>query len=152
MHRRTCLNGLSFVGALGGTAALGVALFPTAAPEGLSEPTWWSEWVRVIHYVSAVSLFVAFILFSLWLFRKSSIPLRGDRPVEKRRRDAVYLACGITMIVCVLWAGSSLFTNAPIFVPEAIAIVAFAISWLAKGEAYHLVVDGIQRLSPRRSG
>src|SRR5215510_4649973 len=75
------------VGSLGGLAALGVALFPTGAPDGIQAPPWWSPALRVVHYVSAVSLFVAFILFSTWLFRKSSVPPGRARPVEKRRRD-----------------------------------------------------------------
>lgn len=60
------------VGALGGLAALGVALFPTAAPGDVPEPSWWSAWLRTVHYVSAVLLFSTFILFSVWFFRKSS--------------------------------------------------------------------------------
>jgi len=123
------------VGRVGGCAALGVALFPTAAPGDLSEPSWWTASLRVVHYTSAVVLFLAFILFSIWLFRKSSIPRRQDRPREKRWRNAVYLACGIAMILSMLWAASSLVTDAPIFWPEAIAIVSFAVSWLVKGEA-----------------
>lgn len=140
------------VGWLGGTAALGVALFPTPAPDGLSEPTWWSQGMGVVHYVSAVLLFVAFILFAMWLFRKSSVPGRRDRPLEKRRRDDVCLMCGLVMIVCVLWAASSLITDAPIFWPEAIALVAFAISWLVKGEAYQPVLRAVRRFSPTTAG
>jgi hypothetical protein len=135
------------VGWLGGGAALGVALFPTAAPDGQSAPSWWSPGLRVVHYVSAVLLFSAFILFSIWLFRKSSVPNKRNRPPEKRWRDAVCLTCGITMIGCVLWAASSLITHAPIFWPEAIAIVAFAISWLVKGEAHRPVLRAIRHLS-----
>ena len=139
------------VGGLGGVAALGVALFPTAAPDGLSEPTWWSDQLRVVHYVSAVLLFVSFILFSVWLFRKSSIPSRSDRPADKRRRDDVCLVCGLIMIACVLWAATSLITQAPIFWPEAIAIVAFAVSWLVKGEAYQPVLHAFRRFAPLRA-
>jgi hypothetical protein len=135
------------VGWLGGTAALGVALFPTAAPDGLPEPTWWTPRLRVVHYLSAVLLFVAFILFAMWLFRKSNVPKGRDRPPDKRRRDAVCLLCGLTMIGCVLWAASSLRTEAPIFLPEALAIVAFAISWLVKGEAYQPLLTAMRRWS-----
>lgn len=137
------------VGWLGGTAALGVALFPTAAPSGLAEPTWWAPWVRTVHYVSAVLLFVSFILFAIWLFRKSSIPRRQDRPRDKRWRDDICLVCGIAMIIAVLWAASSMITGRPIFLPEAIAIVAFAVSWLVKGEAYTPVVRAVRRLTAR---
>jgi TRAP-type C4-dicarboxylate transport system permease large subunit len=97
--------------------------------------------------VSAVLLFIAFILFAIWLFRKSNVPNRRNRPLEKRMRDAVCLLCGLVMIVCVLWAASSMITDAPIFVPEALAIVAFAISWLTKGEAYQPVLNAIRRMS-----
>jgi hypothetical protein len=135
------------VGRLGGVAALGVALFPTAAPLGTSEPSWWAPWVRTVHYGSAVLLFVCFILFAIWLFRKSNVADRRNRPRDKRRRDAVCLACGLVMIVSVLWAASALITHESIFVPEAIAIVAFAISWLAKGEIYEPVASAIRRLS-----
>lgn len=136
------------LGTLGGASALGVALFPTAAPLGLSEPTWWTPTVRTIHYVSAVALFGAFILFSTWLFRKSHIAKRRDRPRDKQNRDGVCLACGVAMIVCVLWAASSLITHSAIFLPEALAIMAFAVSWLVKGEAYQPVVRTFHRFWP----
>ncbi len=135
-----------FLGKIGGAAALGVALFPTTAPFCLSEPAWWSPAIRVVHYVSAIVLFTSFILFSIWLFRKSNISNRQDRPPDKQMRDNIYLVCGIVMIICVLWAASSLFTKASIFWPEAFAIMAFAISWLVKGEAYQPVVGVIQLL------
>ncbi len=136
-------------GWVGGTAALGVALFPTTAPAGLSAPSWWHPWVRTVHYVSAVVLFVSFILFAVWLFRKSNIPLRRDRPPDKRWRDDICLACGIAMIAAVLWAGSSMITGRPIFWPETIAIVAFAVSWLVKGEAYQPVLRAVRRITTR---
>jgi heme A synthase len=134
------------VGKVGGVAALGVALFPTAAPSGLSEPSWWSETTAVIHYVAAVVLFTAFILFAVWLFRRSDTPSRRDRPPDKRRRDGVCLACGLVMIACVVWAAVAKLVVAPIFWPESIAIVAFAISWLVKGEAHKPVVRAAENL------
>lgn len=123
------------VGFLGGCGALGVAIFPTSAPVRVSPASWWSEPLEKIHYMSAVVLFLSFIAFSIWLFRKSNIPRKADRPLEKRIRNNIYLGCGIAMIIGVLWAGSSLFTKAPIFWAETMAIVGFAISWLVKGEA-----------------
>ena len=137
------------LGLVGGTAGILVALFPTSAPDGLSAPTWWSPYMRTVHYLSAVVLFVAFILFAIWLFRKSNIPRRGDRPLEKRRRDDICLASGIIMIASVLWAASSMFTHAPIFIPESIAIVAFAVSWLTKGEVHKPVMQMVHNLQQR---
>ena len=137
------------LGLVGGTAAILVALFPTSAPDGLSAQTWWSPYMRTVHYLSAVVLFVAFILFAIWLFRKSNIPRRGDRPLEKRRRDDICLASGIIMIASVLWAASSMFTHAPIFIPESIAIIAFAVSWLTKGEVHKPVMQMVHNLQQR---
>jgi len=134
------------VGTIGGASALFVALFPTKAPAGLPALPWWTEPSRVIHYVAAVTLFISFILFSVWLFRRSDTPNRRDRPRDKRFRDDVCLLCGLVMIACVLWAGSSLFTDAPIFVPEALAIIAFAVSWLVKGEAHAPMLRATRRL------
>ena len=137
------------LGLVGGTAGILVALFPTSAPDGLSAPTWWSPYMRTVHYLSAVVLFVVFILFAIWLFRKSNIPRRGDRPLEKRRRDDICLASGIIMIASVLWAASSMFTHAPIFIPESIAIIAFAVSWLTKGEVHKPVMQMVHNLQQR---
>ena len=123
------------LGALGGITALCVALFPTGAPNGLEEPAWWSETTRTIHYVSAVLLFVIFIAFALWLFPKSNVP-KSRFTREKRWQNRIYRASGVVMIGAVLWAASSLVTDAPIFWPESIALSAFAVSWLAKGRAY----------------
>jgi len=138
------------VGRLGGLAAIAVGLFPTTPPAGQTAPSWWHPQMALVHYTSAVVLFVSFILFAIWLFRKSNVPLRRDRPPDKRRRDDICLACGILMIVAVLWAASSMFTHAPIFLPESIAIIAFAVSWLIKGEAYKPVMQMVRKLRPSR--
>jgi hypothetical protein len=134
------------LGIVGGTAAILVALFPTKAPPGVSPLSWWTPQMAVIHYASAVVLFSSFILFAIWLFRKSNVPRRGDRPLDKRWRDNVCLLCGIVMIISVLVAASSLLTHWHIFWPESIAIGAFAISWLTKGEMHTPVVRMINTM------
>ncbi len=135
------------VGSLGWAAALGIALFPTTAPDGTSAPSWWVPMLRVVHYVSAVLLFTAFILFAVWLFRKLHIPLRRDRPRDRRRRDDACLACGLIMIGCVLWVASAMFTQGLICWPESIAIAAVAVSWLVKGEAHQQVLTFVRWVS-----
>ena len=137
------------VGRIGGIAAIVVGLFPTRAPGGLTPPSWWRPGMAVAHYLAAITLFASFILFAIWLFRKSNIPRHAERPPDKRRRDNICLACGIIMIVAVLWAASSRFTGAPIFLPESIAIIAFAVSWLTKGEIQKPVIEMVKKL---RSG
>lgn len=132
-------------GKLGGLFAAGVALFPTAAPGQVAVASWWNTIIGTIHYVSATLLFLVFIVFSLWLFRKTNVPAGEPLPPGKLWRNRVYLACGLVMVASVLWAGSSYFTGAPIFWPEAIALWAFAVSWLVKGDAHRPVVDRVRR-------
>ena len=114
----------------------------------MPQPSWWATPLRTVHYVSAVVLFLSFIVFAMWLFRKSSFLRNEDRGLEKRWRNTVYLICGSSMILSVLWAASSLITDAPIFWPETIAIIAFAVSWLVKGEVDLPVRRAIRRLVP----
>jgi hypothetical protein len=140
------------VGGIGGIAALIVGLFPTAAPGDLQEPTWWTETTAVIHYGAAVVLFAAFILFAIWLFRRSDVRRRRDRPPDKRLRDDVCLGCALVMIVCVTWAAIAKYRDTPIFWPESIAIVAFAISWLVKGEAHTPLIRRAKKLMGERPG
>lgn len=134
------------LGFIGGTAAVLVALFPTGAPGSLSEPEWWSPVAGKVHYVAAVVLFISFILFSLWLFRKTDAAGRAARSPGKKARDAVCLWCGVVMVVSVAWAGSAIFTGADILIPEVIALWAFAISWLAKGKIHRPVLRAVHRL------
>lgn len=135
------------LGRIGGVCAICVAVFPTGAPVGLDAPVWWTETVTRIHYISAALLFVVFILFSLWLFRRSDVPVGHPLPPEKKGRNRVFLICGIVMVVCVLWAGSSMFTGSPIFIPEAIALWAFAFSWLVKGRARRTLMQAVRRVT-----
>jgi heme A synthase len=131
-----------WIARIGGIAAFCVAFFPTKPPDGVPEPAWWEPSTNVVHYVSATTLFLAFIVFSIWLFRKTG---RGGTPDdEKRNRNRIYLVCGVVMIASVLWAGSSIVTGAPIFVPESIALLAFAFSWLTKGRAGRTVKRAVR--------
>ncbi len=120
---------------IAGIATVGVAFFPTGAPADLAVPSWWSPLTRTIHYISAVVLFGSFIFFSLFLFPKSNRKAGESLPLGKRVRNSIYLFCGLGMVVCILWAGSALITDAAIFWPEAIALELFAVSWLVKGHA-----------------
>jgi len=128
------------VGKIACVAAIGVPLFPTKPPLGSLGPSWWTPIMDKLHLVSAIVLFGSFILFALWLFRKSRIPRFRDRPQEKQARDTVCLLCGIAMILGMIWAVTASFFGGSIFWPETIAIEAFAVSWLTKGEAHLSVV------------
>ena len=63
---------------------------------------------------------------------------------RKIQRNRVYRTCGAVMVGCILLMGiyhlaggdeTSLANLNPIYWLEAIAILAFGISWLTKGEA-----------------
>ena len=137
------------VGFVGGLAALFVAIFPTAAPAGLSPPAWWSDSTAVVHYVAAVVLFISFIVFAVWLFRRSDKPTRRERGWDKNVRDDICLVCGLVMCGCVVWAAIAKRAVEPIFWQESVAIMAFAVSWLAKGEAFTSMIASAGRLMGR---
>jgi hypothetical protein len=117
-----------------GIAAIGVAFFPTIAPAPSFELPWWHPYLGTIHFFSATALFGGFIVFALFLFPKSK-RRRGEMPTAKKLRNAVYYACGLTMLVCMIIAGVRSKHGHPIFWLESVALEAFAISWLVKGRA-----------------
>jgi hypothetical protein len=139
------------VGIASGAAAACVALFPTAAPAGL-ELAWWRRWMGYTHLAAAVVLFASFIVFALWLFRLTAVVDRSQRPADKKRRDAVCLACGLVMLAAVVWAAIAGVEGRSIFWPEAIAIEAFAVSWLTKGEAHKPLVKVSRHVVRRIAG
>lgn len=125
-----------------GLAALGVAFFPTAAPNDALKLPWWTPTARVLHYACAVALFTMFAVFSLWLFRKTT---PGSQPAaDKERRNVFYAVCGVVIVASMVWAGIAGAKGGPIFAPESIALVAFAASWLVKGEAPTMIAEKLR--------
>jgi hypothetical protein len=123
-------------GIIGGLAALGVAFFPTEAPKSIPALSWWTPHHRVIHYVCAVVLFTSFAVFSIWLFRRST----------ERWRNNFYFACGITILISIVWAGVAARKKQPIFLPETTALLAFSFSWLVKGFAARTAVAAVRKM------
>ena len=124
--------------------ALGVAFFPCSNFYPLSEckvlELKGNETINIIHFGSAALLFLAFAYFSFFLFTKSS----GHPTKKKKQRNVIYRICGITILSCIILiflysvipALHEQFKNyKPIFWLEAIALEAFGLSWLTKGEA-----------------
>ena len=130
---------------IAGVSAIGVAFFPTSAPDGVPAPTWLAPWVWTIHYVSAGVLFGSFIVFSLYLFRKSDVKKGTPLPKEKQRRNGVYVICGVAMLGCMGWVAGAAKAHTPIFWPEALALEFFALSWLVKGRAEWTVATAGRR-------
>lgn len=128
----------NLAGTLACLFAVGVSLFPTSI-----DPHRITTWVGWVHLVSALCFFLCLIYFSLFLFTKTD-PNKKPTP-EKLKRNWVYRACGYTMVICMLLLAiyilnpekehAPLAGYNPIFWLEAVAVLAFGISWLVKGEA-----------------
>jgi hypothetical protein len=122
--------------------AIGVALFPTP-PD--TDPSGTISWIGVLHFAFAALFFSTLIYFSLFLFTKTD-PLRRAVTLQKLQRNKVYKVCGYTMAACILLIGIysllpkdtkvSLEPYDLVFWLETIAIIAFGISWLIKGETF----------------
>lgn len=108
--------------------ALGVALFPTSGT--ISE--------RRLHFVSALGLFLVLAYFSYFLFTKSGPSITP----QKRIRNRIYRACGISIVLCIVLIGLSywclsnnvLVAVKPVFWLESLALWSFGMSWFVKGE------------------
>ena len=127
-------------GSLGCVFALGVTLFPTF-PNGVASSS--ARVFGYIHLAFAALFLLTLIYFSLFLFTKTDPRKPPTR--EKLQRNRVYKACGYIMAICILLIAvyfrlpeadaSFLKSCHPVFWLETIAVVAFGISWLTKGEA-----------------
>lgn len=127
-----------------GCAALAVAFFPSKAPIPALEVSWWSPGSALIHYIAAVVLFGSFAFFSLFLFRLGT---DKSSPADKRRLNTIFLVCGIVIIASIIWAGINGWQKKSIFVPESIALTAFAVSWLVKGRAHKTIASAVKSVA-----
>jgi hypothetical protein len=116
--------------------ALGVALFPAEPEAGATAR---QNVIGALHLFFAAGLLLTLAYFSLALFR-----LTSPHPTpQKLQRNRVYTVCGYIILACValcaavklLPGNALLLTYSPVFWLEAVAIVAFGVSWLIKGEA-----------------
>lgn len=123
----------SLLSKLAGLFALGIAFFPT------SETNDKSDIISILHYVTSGIFLLILAFMSFFLFTKSS----GTMTTKKKQRNRVYRICGIVIFVSVagipiagldgIWEHIKFLK--PTFTLETIALVAFGISWLTKGEA-----------------
>jgi hypothetical protein len=125
-------------------AAAGIAIFPTACRTCATTPT------TVLHFVCATVLFSSLAYFCLGPFREKLLGSGG----KKRLRRRIYLACGLTMIACMVTiAAANLLLPAPavaalriVYWGEAIALFAFGIAWFVSGKALGLLADEEEQL------
>jgi hypothetical protein len=114
---------------LAGVSALLTAIFPTveSGPSNLSSN---------VHFISAAIFFVTLACMSLFLFTKM-----GSSPTaQKLKRNMIYRGCGIIMFGClialvVFYKFFDSETSQFVFWTETLALVAFGVSWIVKGEA-----------------
>jgi cytochrome bd-type quinol oxidase subunit 2 len=132
---------------LAGLFGLGVALFPTDLISGypgqaaLTCLTPDFEQHATVHFICAGLFFLTLALMSLFLFTRSRYTRERQTP-QKRRRNVVYVVCGLVMIACIAWLAIYLNTHEDdqtptVFVLETVSLLAFGLSWLTKGEALY---------------
>ena len=122
-----------WAGNLVGLFAIGVALFPTTKVGP-------SNWIGIIHYVSAALFLTTLTGFSLFLFtQKDSKPTS-----QKLIRNNIYIVCGLIMTACLIAIliffiffddGSS--ESSFVFWAETVALVTFGVSWFTKGGNFY---------------
>jgi hypothetical protein len=120
------------VSKLAGIFALGIAFFPTAPVDGDE------NLISIMHFTCTGVFFALLSFMAIVLFTKS----KGHKTAEKIKRNRVYRVCGIIMAICVLCVPLSNITVIfekigalkPILIFETLALTAFGIAWLIKGE------------------
>ena len=124
--------------------AIGVAFFPTS-PLPAATPD--QKLIGGVHLTFAALLFLTLAYFSLKLFTETDRKKPPTR--QKLQRNLVYRVSGYIMLACIALIAVAALPPikamveqlAPRFWLEAIAIVAFGVSWLTKGEAIAILKD-----------
>lgn len=127
------------------TIALAPMLPPDGACHAASQCLFGSAPVGLVHFAAATVHFGTLAVISLVLFT------RGDsRMAEKRASNRVYRACGWTIVAALAGLGAlsfgplplrdALAPVRPVYLLEALATVAFAVSWLVKGDTLRPLV------------
>ena len=127
----------ALVGSVAGASAFGLSIFPTT-PEGGAHATGWVATAGALHLMFPTILFSLLAVFCLVLFIKS-----GSEPTkEKKIRNRIYQICGWLIVGCIVAAGVAGFALStdiraqwrPLFWLESVAVLAFGVSWVVKGE------------------
>lgn len=130
---------------LAGIFALGVVIFPTSSNECITDNVrifLSSDNTGYLHFGFAALFFITLALMSIVNFRREDKVENFGKGTDQK----FYLTCGVTMLLCIaLIFVYEKFLNElditwldnlhPVFVLEAIALIAFGSSWLKKGKA-----------------
>lgn len=136
----------SIAGNLACIFAIGVAFFPTGVDtlsECAEQCIIYEDWIKTVHFTFAGLFFATLIYFSLFLFTESKTP-KHELEAPKRKRNIIFKTCAYVMIACVVLIALYFFFLKekypelhhldPVFWLESIALWAFGISWLTKGQ------------------
>ena len=155
-----------------GFCGIGVAFFPTATTMGNSlsihkvrkeVPEFFGlvQW----HFIFAALFFISLALISLIYFRKKDLNsvylIDGRKKKQKEKRNLVYMICGWTMLISIALMilyfvidPSSLRNMPVVFVLETVAVEAFGISWITKGQTLwpdgeHYMKRGLRKVKQK---
>jgi hypothetical protein len=137
-----------------GIFAVGVAFFPTEP--AMATPH--QKDIGHIHFVFAALLFTMLAVMAL---RFSKTDPNGTPTSQKSRRNVIYWICAGLIAASMLVAFVANFLPASIkqdmpslFWFEAIAVLAFSVSWLVKGEAIPVLNDkpAVPERAPAEAG
>jgi hypothetical protein len=154
-------RGDQYLAILAGIAAIATALFPTMRDnwQEIFPPVPYDEGAYgAIHLGAAAVLFGSMVYFSYFLFTETTPGKKIRRGSPKAKRNRIYRAMALVMLICMLTIGIYFVTGFPIvdadllakyppvFFLEWAAIWAFGISWSVKGEALDQINEGARRL------
>jgi hypothetical protein len=131
---------------IAGFFALGIAFFPTTFREGINCEKNIENFINyshssTIHFISATIFFLTLAYMSICLFTKTNNQHQANAITEQKlTRNKIYVWCGWiiigSLIIIFLHQKDILPSELPItFIFETVALVAFGMSWLTKGEA-----------------
>jgi|SRR5271165_5247581 len=117
--------------------AVGVALLPTTPDRGATRS---DEIIGAFHLAFAALLFLTLAYFCLKLFILTDTPTPTP---QKLQRNGVYRVCGYLILVSIFSIAVAALPQVkdrvaglkPRFWLESVAVVAFGVAWLVKGEA-----------------
>ena len=133
---------------LAGVGALVTAILPTCEIQEACG----SKLIAGAHLAGAVTFLGTLAVLSIWAFTESNTP-RKDWDATKRWSNRIYTTCGWTILASLVAAGLALALHItaigpfiqPVFWLESLAILAFGISWLVKGDAINALVSLIKK-------
>ena len=123
---------------IGCVMAAGLAFFPTDPDPDTT------TFIGYVHLTFAAAFFATLIYFSFFLFTKTA---KGKKPTaQKIKRNKVYKSCAGIMAACIIaisiyyllpeHLSDKIEPWKPVFFLESVAVMAFGVSWLTKGEAF----------------